>query len=41
VRTGKKYTQYYIRGLLSFLAGHMIDPATHEILLPLRLHLVS
>jgi hypothetical protein len=41
VRTGKKHTQYYIRGLLSFLAGHMIDPATHEILLPLRLHLVS
>jgi hypothetical protein len=41
VRTGKKHTQYYIRGLLSFLAGHMIDPAMHEILLPMRLHLVS
>jgi hypothetical protein len=41
VRTGKKHTQYYVRGLLSFLPGHMIDPATHEILLPLRLHLVS
>jgi hypothetical protein len=27
--------------LLCFLAGHMIDPATHEILLPLWLHLVS
>jgi hypothetical protein len=27
--------------LLRFLAGHMIDPATHEILLPLWLHLVS
>jgi hypothetical protein len=41
VRTGKKHTQYYIRGLLRFLAGHMIDPDTHEILLPLCLHLVS
>jgi hypothetical protein len=41
VRTGKKHTQYNVRGLLSFLAGHMIDPAMHEILLPLRLHLVS
>jgi hypothetical protein len=41
VRTGTKHTQYYVRGLLRFLAGHMIDPATHEILLPLRLHLVS
>jgi hypothetical protein len=41
VRTSKKRTQYYIRGLLRFLAGHMIDPATHEILLPLWLHLVS
>jgi hypothetical protein len=40
VRTGKKHTQYYVRGLLSFIAGHMIDPAMHEILLPLRLHLV-
>jgi hypothetical protein len=41
VRTGKKLTQYYVRGLLLFLAGHMIDPAMHEILLPLWLHLVS
>jgi hypothetical protein len=41
VRTGKKHTEYYVRGLLSFIAGHMIDPAMHEILLPLRLHLVS
>jgi hypothetical protein len=41
VQTGKKHTQYYVRGLLRFLTGHMIDPATHEILLPLRLHLVS
>jgi hypothetical protein len=41
VRTGKKHTQYYVRGLLSFIAGHMIDPAMHEILLPLWLHLVS
>jgi hypothetical protein len=41
LRTSKKHTQYYFRGLLSFLAGHMIDPAMHEILLPLRLHLVS
>jgi hypothetical protein len=41
VRTGKKHTQHYVRGLLRFLAGHMIDPTTHEILLPLRLHLVS
>jgi hypothetical protein len=41
VRTGKKHTRYYVQGLLSFLAGHMIDPAMREILLPLRLHLVS
>jgi hypothetical protein len=41
VRTSKKHTQYYVRGLLSFLAGHMIDPAMHKIMLPLRLHLVS
>jgi hypothetical protein len=41
VRTGKKHTQYYVRGLLSFIAGHMIDPAMHEILLPLQLYLVS
>jgi hypothetical protein len=41
VRTGKKHTQYYVWGLLRFLTGHMIDLATHEILLPLRLHLVS
>jgi hypothetical protein len=41
VRTGKKHTQYYVRGLLSFIAGHMVDPAMPEILLPSRLHLVS
>jgi hypothetical protein len=41
MRTGKKHTQYYVRGLLSILAGHMIDPAMHEILLPLQLHLIS
>jgi hypothetical protein len=41
VRTGKKHTQYYVRGLLRFLTGHMIDPATHEILLPLWLRLIS
>jgi hypothetical protein len=41
VRTGKKHTQYYVRGLLRFLAGHMIDPAMHEILLPLCLRLIS
>jgi hypothetical protein len=41
VQTGKKHTQYYVHGLLSFLAGHMIDRAMHEILLPLLLHLVS
>jgi hypothetical protein len=27
--------------LLSFIAGHMVDPTMHEILLPLWLHLVS
>jgi hypothetical protein len=41
VRTGKKHTKYYVRGLRSFIAGHIIDPTMHEILLPLRLHLVS
>jgi hypothetical protein len=41
VRTGKKHTQYYVRGLLRFLAGHVVDPATHEVLLPLRLCLIS
>jgi hypothetical protein len=41
VRTGKKHTQYYVRGLLRFLAGHMIDPAMHEIQLPLWLRLIS
>jgi hypothetical protein len=41
VRTGKKHTQYYVWGLLSFLVGHMIDPAMNEILLPLRLPLIS
>jgi hypothetical protein len=40
MRTGKKHTQYYVQGLLSFIAGHMIDTVMHEILLPLRLHLV-
>jgi hypothetical protein len=41
VRSGKKHTQYYVWGLLRLLTGHMIDPATHEILLLLRFHLVS
>jgi hypothetical protein len=41
MRTSKKHTQYYVWGLLSFLAGHMIDPAMHEILLPLWLHMIS
>jgi hypothetical protein len=41
MRTDKKHTQYYVRDLLSFIVGHMVDLATHEILLPLRLHLVS
>jgi hypothetical protein len=41
VRNGKKHTQYYVWGLLRFLAGHMIDPAMHKILLPFSLHLVS
>jgi hypothetical protein len=41
VRTGKKHTQYYVRRLLSFVAGHMIDPAMYEILLALWLHLIS
>jgi hypothetical protein len=41
VRTGKKHTQYYVRGMLRFLVGHMIDPAMHEILLPLWLWLIS
>jgi hypothetical protein len=41
MRTCEKHTQYYILGLLSFIAGHMIDPPIHEILLPLRLHLIS
>jgi hypothetical protein len=41
MRTCKKHTQYYVRGLLSFIAGHMIDPAMHEILLLLQLHLIS
>jgi hypothetical protein len=41
MRTCKKHTQYYVLGLLSFIAGHMIDPPIHEILLPLRLRLIS
>jgi hypothetical protein len=41
VRTGKKHTQYYVRGLLRFLAGHVVDPTTHEVLLPLWLCLIS
>jgi hypothetical protein len=41
MRTCKKHTQYYVWGLLSFIAGHMIDPTIPEILLPLRLHLIS
>jgi hypothetical protein len=41
VRTGKKHTQHYVQGLLRFLAGHMIDPTTHEVLLPLWLCLIS
>jgi hypothetical protein len=41
VRTGKKHTQYYVRSLLRFLAGHVVDPATHEVLLPLWLCLIS
>jgi hypothetical protein len=41
MRTCEKHTQYYILGLLSFIAGHMIDPPIHEILLPLRLRLIS
>jgi hypothetical protein len=39
--TCKKHTQYYILGLLSFIASHMIDPLIYEILLPLRLRLIS
>jgi hypothetical protein len=27
--------------LLRFLAGHVVDPATHEVLLPLWLCLIS
>jgi hypothetical protein len=41
VRTGKKHNLYYVWGLLCFLAGHMIDPAMHDILLPLWLHMIS
>jgi hypothetical protein len=41
MRTCEKHIQYYVLGLLSFIAGHMIDPPKHEILLPLRLRLVS
>jgi hypothetical protein len=32
---------YPVLGLPSFIAGHMIDPPIHELLLPLRLCLVS
>jgi hypothetical protein len=39
--TCEKHTQYYVLGLLSFTACHMIDPPIHEILLPLRLRLIS
>jgi hypothetical protein len=41
MRTCEKHTQYYVLGLLSFIAGHMIDPPIHEILLHLRLRLIS
>jgi hypothetical protein len=41
MHTCKIHTQYYILGMLSFIAGHMIDPPIHEILLPLWLHLIS
>jgi hypothetical protein len=39
--TCEKHTQYYVLGLLGFIAGHMIDPPIHEILLPLWLRLIS
>jgi hypothetical protein len=39
--TCEKHTQYYILGLLSFIACHMVDFAIHEILLPLWLCLIS
>jgi hypothetical protein len=41
MRTCEKHTKYYVLGLLSFIAGHMIDPPIHEIPLPLRLRLIS
>jgi hypothetical protein len=41
VRTDKKHTQYYVRGLQRFLTGHVVDPATHEVLLLLWLCLIS
>jgi hypothetical protein len=40
MRTCEKHTQYYVLGLLSFIAINMIDPPIHEILLPLSLRLV-
>jgi hypothetical protein len=41
MQTCEKHTQYYVLGLLSFIADHMIDPPIHEIMLPLRLRLIS
>jgi hypothetical protein len=41
LRICEKHAQYYVLGLLSFIAGHIIDPPIHEILLSLRLHLIS
>jgi hypothetical protein len=41
MQTCEKYTQYYVLGLLSFIAGHMIGPPIHELLLPLWLRLIS
>jgi hypothetical protein len=41
MRTYEKHTQYYVLGLLSFFAGHMIDCPMHKILLPLWLRLIS
>jgi hypothetical protein len=40
MRTCTKHTQYYVLGLLSFIAGHMINSSMHEILLPLWLCLI-
>jgi hypothetical protein len=41
MHTCERHTQYYVLGLLSFIASHMIDPPIHEILLPFRLRLIS